>query len=169
MQLNFRTADEDVTVEVQPDGQEWRLLVSGKELSLSALQDGNGAWLVETEQGRRRLWVAVRGDERLVFCDGKVHTLRLPAAEHADEGEEPGAGPNLTADMPGKVVQVAVEVGQTVTAGQTLLIIESMKMETELAAAVDGTVATIHVTDGQVVGQGDALVDIQADASGENQ
>jgi len=53
-----------------------------------------------------------------------------------------------------------VDEGQAVRAGETVLIMESMKMETELTAAVDGTVATIHVTAGQVVGQGDALVDI---------
>ncbi len=163
MHLNFRADDEDVSVEVQPDGQDWQLKIDGQEVPLQALPDRDGAWLVETHQGRRRLWVAVRGDERLIFCDGKVHTLRLPDPEHADEDDQLGGGPNLVADMPGKVVQVMVEVGQAVTAGQVMLIMESMKMETELSAAVDGTVATVHVTGGQVVGQGDALLDIEVD------
>jgi biotin carboxyl carrier protein len=69
--------------------------------------------------------------------------------------------------MPGKVVAVKVAVGQAVEVGQTVLIIESMKMETELAAAVAGTVAAVHVRDGQVVGQGEALVDIQPAEAGE--
>ncbi len=160
MHLNFRADDEDVVVAVQPDGKDWLLNIDGQDVPLQASPDRSGAWLVETHQGRRRLWVAVRGDERLVFCDGRVHTLRLPDPEHADEDEQLGGGPRLVADMPGKVVQVVAAVGQTVTVGQTLLIMESMKMETELSAAVAGTVATIHVTDGQVVDQGDALVDV---------
>lgn len=160
MHLNFRADDEDVLVEVRPDGQDWQLTIDGQDVPLQAVRDRDGAWLVETHQGRRRLWVATRGDERLIFCDGRVHTLRLPDPEHADEEDQQGGGPRLVADMPGKVVQVVVEVGQTVEAGQTMLIMESMKMETELAAAVAGTVATVHVTDGQVVGQGDALVDV---------
>ena len=40
---------------------------------------------MDTHQGRRRLWVAARGDERLVFCDGQVHVLDLPDPDHADE------------------------------------------------------------------------------------
>ncbi len=160
MHLNFRADDEDVAVAVQADGEDWQLVIDGQEVPLQAVPDGSGSWLVETHQGRRRLWVAVRGDARLVFCDGKVHTVRLPDPEYADDDEQPGGGPHLTADMPGKIVQVTVNEGQTVTAGQTVLIMESMKMETEIAASVDGVVATIHITAGQVVGQGDALVDI---------
>lgn len=158
--LNFRAEDEEITVEVKPDGQDWQLTVAGSAVPLQAVPDGDGSWLVETHQGRRRLWVAARGDERLVFCDGRVHSLRLPDPERDDDEEQGVGGPNLTALMPGKVVQVKVTVGQQVTAGETLLIVESMKMETELAAMIDGTVATVHVVDGQVVGQGDALVDI---------
>ncbi len=160
MHLNFRADDEDVAIEVQPDGCDWRLKIDGQEVPLEAVPDRNGAWLVETHQGRRRLWVAVRGDERLIFCDGKVHTLLLPDPEHADEAEQTQGGPNMVADMPGKVVQVQVAVGQAVAAGEVMLILESMKMETELVAAVAGTVETIHVQDGQIVSQGDALVDL---------
>ena len=81
--------------------------------------------------------------------------------EHAEDDNLTRRGPNLTADMPGKVVQVTVTEGQQITVGQTVLIMESMKMETELVATVSGTVNRIHVTPGQVVGQGEALVDIE--------
>ncbi len=164
MHLIFRTDDEDVDVVVRPDGPDWQLTIAGQEVPLQATQDRQGVWLVETHQGRRRLQVAVRGDERLVFCDGKVHTLRLPDAEHADADNQPTGGPDLRSDMPGKVVQVLVTVGQEVTAGQTVLIMESMKMETELVASISGIVAAVHVADGQVVGQGAALVDITPSA-----
>ena len=70
----------------------------------------------------------------------------------------------------GRVVKkVLVEKGDRVTNGQAVIILESMKMETELAAAVDGTVAAVHVQDGQLVGQGDALVDIEPDPEDESE
>jgi acetyl/propionyl-CoA carboxylase alpha subunit len=158
--LNFRIDDEDVTVAVDPDGSDWRLEIGGRSVPLQATVDRDGSWLVETHQGRRRLWVAERGDERLVFCDGRVHILRLPDPSHDDEEAARIGGPHLTAHMPGKVVQVAVTVGQAVVAGQTVVIMESMKMETELTAAIDGTVAAVHVGSGDIVAQGAALVDI---------
>lgn len=169
MLLHFLSDDTKVAVDVNRDGEDWHLTVEGREVPLQARPDGAGCWLVDTHQGRRRLWVAVRGDERLVFCDGKVHTLRLHDPEHADQDEDLAGGPNLSAAMPGKVVAVKVTEGQPVEVGQTVLIMESMKMETELAAAVSGTVARIHVAAGQVVGQGELLIEVEpsAEATGE--
>jgi len=161
--LNFRSEDEMIPVDVSREGEDWCLAIEGRDVPLQAFREQGGSWLVDTHQGRRRLWVAIRGDQRLVFCDGKVHVLDLPDPELVDDEEMDSAGPGLFAAMPGKVVKVLVEKGDRVTSGQAVLILESMKMETELAAAVDGTVAAVHVQDGQLVGQGDALVDIEED------
>ena len=169
MLLNFRCLDEMITVEVNREGEDWCLAIEGRDVPLQAFKEQGGSWLVDTHQGRRRLWVTARGDQRLVFCDGKVHELDLPDPELADDDELESAGGGLFAAMPGKVVKVLVEKGDRVTSGQAVIILESMKMETELAAAVDGSVVGVHVEDGQLVGQGDALVDIEADPEGESE
>lgn len=161
MLLHFRIGEEEVPVEVTPDGEDWNVRLGGVDLPLQARCGRDGSWRVDTHQGRRRLWVAADGDERLVFCDGRVHRLRLPDPEHDDATDEGGAGPDLVADLPGKIVRVLVEPGQAVQEGQPLVIIESMKMETELLAALAGTVEAVHVAAGQVVAKGDPLVDIQ--------
>jgi 3-methylcrotonyl-CoA carboxylase alpha subunit len=165
--LNFRCDDEIVAVDVAVQGEDWRLVIAGQEIPLEAFKDLAGSWHVNTHQGRRRLWVAARGDQRLVWCDGKVHVLDLPDPEQADEEDLATGGPGIFAAMPGKVVKVLVEIGATVESGQAVLILESMKMETELTAAVNGTVGAIHVQDGQLVGQGDVLVEITPDPEGE--
>jgi biotin carboxyl carrier protein len=70
-----------------------------------------------------------------------------------------GAGPQtLTAPLPGKITHVAVNVGDTVAAGDTLLVIEAMKMENEMRAGAPGRVAEIRVRPGQAVNAGDVLV-----------
>ena len=160
MLLHFRADEQDTTVQVRRQDGRWMLTIEDQEIPLAADQDASGCWLVDTHQGRRRLWVAVRGDERLVFCDGRVHTFRLPDPEHDDGAEEAGGGPNVVAHMPGKVVRVLVRPGGVVKAGQTLVIMESMKMETDIAAPMDGVVETVRVNDGDVVAQGDLLVTI---------
>lgn len=60
--------------------------------------------------------------------------------------------------MPGKIIEVKVSVGQAVKAGDTLLILEAMKMQNEIAAPADGTVKAINVTAGQSVKVREALV-----------
>ena len=80
-----------------------------------------------------------------------------PAAKPAAPA---GAVGNISvkAPMPGTVVNVVVTAGQAVKAGEDLVFIEAMKMETPVKAPKDGTVATIEVSKGEAVDSGKVLV-----------
>jgi len=73
-----------------------------------------------------------------------------------------GTGPSrVTAPMPGKIVRVLVNAGDIVRARQPLVVVEAMKMENELRAGRDGTIAEVHVQEGASVDAGALLVVIQ--------
>lgn len=73
----------------------------------------------------------------------------------------PGVETAVKAPMPGLVVDVLAVEGQQITAGEVLVILESMKMENELRAQWDGTVQNVHVRPGDVAGQDQALITVQ--------
>ena len=80
----------------------------------------------------------------------------------ADDAGAGGSGPQrLVAPMPGKVVRVLVGPGEAVRARQPLVVVEAMKMENELRAGRDGTVAEIHAREGTSVDAGALLIVIQ--------
>jgi biotin carboxyl carrier protein len=134
--------------------------VDGRELAAMVRGGADGAVDLRVEGRAYRVYVARSGDERWAFVAGRTVRLRRrdPDLEAVDDAV--AAGPNLVADMPGKVVKLLVEVGASVAAGQPVIILESMKMETEFAAPVDGVVVKIHVEPGQVVAQAAPLLDI---------
>ena len=72
-----------------------------------------------------------------------------------DTGDTDGT---VTAPMPGTVISIAVTDGDTVSKGQTLLILEAMKMENEIMAPCDGTVQEVKISAGTSVNAGDILV-----------
>jgi biotin carboxyl carrier protein len=78
----------------------------------------------------------------------------------------PAGEATIQAPMPGLVVDVPVVEGQQITAGEVLVILESMKMENELRAEWDGTIRSVHVRPGDVAGQDQALVTMQWEAVG---
>ena len=79
-----------------------------------------------------------------------------------EEGAGSGSGPQrLVAPMPGKVVRVLVKAGDLVAARQPVVVVEAMKMENELRASREGTVAEIHASEGMSVDAGALLVVIQ--------
>jgi biotin carboxyl carrier protein len=76
-----------------------------------------------------------------------------------DDGGAAGSGPQrLVAPMPGKVVRLLVKVGDAVAARQPVLVVEAMKMENELRATREGTVAEIQVREGMSVDAGALLL-----------
>lgn len=80
-----------------------------------------------------------------------------PAAAPA-AAKAAGAGAvKVTASVPGKVLKVEASVGQSVKAGDNIIILEAMKMEIPVVAPQDGTVASIDVAVGDAVESGDAL------------
>ena len=81
-----------------------------------------------------------------------------PAAAPKAAAPVAGAGSvKVSAAVPGKVVKIVASVGQSVKAGDSVVIVESMKMEIPVVAPQDGTIASIDVAEGAAVENGDTL------------
>ncbi|HWQ33402.1 MAG TPA: biotin carboxylase N-terminal domain-containing protein [Blastocatellia bacterium] len=146
----------------------WRHL-TGESFEVTAFDRTSQARVLAFAQGRIRL--ELDGVQRLFhFTEVKDRLLihssfgdctitRLPRHPERQSAAEAGSH---NSPMPGQVVKILVEAGQRVAAGDALLILEAMKMEQTMRAAVDGVVESILVSAGQVVGPGEALVNIAA-------
>jgi propionyl-CoA carboxylase alpha chain/3-methylcrotonyl-CoA carboxylase alpha subunit len=101
-------------------------------------------------------------DRTLLFAGGDVFETVIDGwRESAGAAEEGGDGAVIS-PMPGKIVSVSVKAGDTVTKGQTLLVLEAMKMEHALAAPFDGVVAELSAEAGGQVSEGVVLVKLEA-------
>ncbi len=101
-------------------------------------------------------WVSTSGDMRWVFLDGDVFEIEVQR-----EGRRPRASlspGSLSAPMPATVVRVEVAPGTAVRRGDTLVILEAMKMELPIRALADGTVTAVHCRPGDLVQPGVALI-----------
>jgi 3-methylcrotonyl-CoA carboxylase alpha subunit len=137
----------------------WRVFTEAQSADV-ALQGGHENHFVLTLDGESHpVEAIVDGDTVHVHLDGRAYALRYrdPVELHATEKAE-GGHDIARAPMPGGVLAIMVAVGAAVRAGDTLLTIESMKLETAIKASRDGTVETIHVEPGQTFERDAALV-----------
>jgi 3-methylcrotonyl-CoA carboxylase alpha subunit len=95
------------------------------------------------------------GDEQFRVRRAPPPSLDAARADWATSGAA-----MLQAPMPGRIVRIAVRVGDEVTAHQPLVVIEAMKIESSVAAPRDGVVAVIHCTVGEAVSGGQVLVEL---------
>jgi len=89
---------------------------------------------------------------------GNLSFKKIPRLIVKDQFEDAKAGGLYKAHMSGKIVKVVVETGKSVQSGDTLLILESMKMETKIIALQDGVVKEIFVSEGNVVQDNEPLL-----------
>ena len=112
---------------------------------------------VQLSDGQRAR-VAKVGDDWWVHHGNRTHRLTL--VEPGSDTSESGEG-GLTAPMPGTVLDVMVQIGDLVSAGQTLLLMEAMKMEHKLVAPHDGKVVAVNCSAGGRVEQGVVLLEVE--------
>jgi biotin carboxyl carrier protein len=125
-------------------------------VSLELLDDDIYRLTVDGES--KEIVLARDGDLTHLHIDGASHTVRYvdPVLRHG--GDAVGGADIAQAPMPGVAIAVNVAEGAEVTLGTTLLVIESMKLETAIKAWRDGTIARVHVSVGQTFERGAPLV-----------
>jgi 3-methylcrotonyl-CoA carboxylase alpha subunit len=155
----LRCGDRSFEPAVRVTGDGFEVTVDGRtfELAIEPLSPG----IFRVREGRRAFVLHAVRDEGGVhaFWDGAAYTLAEEReGTRATNRPEPGG---LEAPMPGRVAAVRVTVGQRVTRGQELVVVEAMKMENALRAPHDGVVRAVLVTTGEMVAPGRPLLELE--------
>ncbi len=145
-----------VTLTPQPDGT-IRATVGDRAYSLTAAAI-DGGWRLTLDGESVRVYTAARGSERFVSLNGE--SFVLTAAEGRQRRGAAGGG-DLTAPMPGQVREVLAAAGDSVARGQTLLLLEAMKMEIRVSAPAAGRIKRLLVKAGDLVDRGQRLVEME--------
>ena len=154
-----------IPVEVTGEAGRYRVTVAGESLEVDARRVGESGWSLLL--GTASHWADLSEEDgvTVVSVDGEVHRIRVEEETRylirTRGGTAAASGQVLKAPMPGRVVLIEVSVGQRVSRGDGLVILEAMKMENEFRASGEGTVKEIRVQPGQAVNPGDVLIVIE--------
>ena len=134
--LTLRAGDRDYQVEVSGE----RVLVDGAPIPHDP-----------------RAYAITDGDRRLVFLEGEVYEFEVPRQGRRRSSAHHSS---LSAPMPATVVRINAQPGSAVKKGDTLLVLEAMKMELPVRASSDGTVTAVSCKEGELVQPGVVLVEM---------
>jgi biotin carboxyl carrier protein len=137
------------------DGTEYTANVEEKEDGKLAVTVNGKAYEVEVPGH-----VAAAPKVQPVKPAAAAAPVAAPAAAPAAPKKASGAGTAITAPLPGVITSIEVKEGDQVKAGQTVIVMEAMKMANNITAESDGTVKAILVQQGAQVQSGDALIEI---------
>jgi biotin carboxyl carrier protein len=161
MQHTFVIADTEHEAWLSRRGDAYVLHVTEQVMPVALAPAEGGGQLLSVGADTSRVLIAPDGDFVHVHLDGSTFTIRYvdPVQRY---GSHAGGGADDIAEapMPGVVIAVHVKEGQPVAAGETLMVIESMKLETAIKAWREGAVAAVHVGVGQAFQRGAPLLSL---------
>jgi biotin carboxyl carrier protein len=156
MKLNFN----HITLDISSSGKAFTLTVDDKAIQAEVLQAENGKLKLLIDGQHITAYVTSDNAKRWVTINGQTFVLTKSSGVRRGGHAHHAAG-ELTAPMPGQVRALNVSEGEAVTKGQTLLVLEAMKMEIRVHAPRGGVVRKLFVKEGQTVEREQILIEIE--------
>jgi len=160
VKLSFEYNSQSFTIDLVPSGNSYRATVGDKAVDVEVLRAKNGKLDLLIDGKRFTAYISSDNAKRWVTVNGRTFALTKSSGakrrsawhDHASE---------MVAPMPGLVRTINVSEGDAVTKGQTLLLLEAMKMEIRVQAPREGVVKRLFVKQGQTVEREQVLVEIE--------
>jgi len=153
------TPNQQFNITATPAGEGWRIQVDDRIITVEGVERLPEGLRIRMDGRWHMVYLSRAGQERWVSHQG--HTYRFQqAAVRGRRGQGGGAAGDgqLRAPMPGQVRAVQAAAGEAVTRGQTLMLLEAMKMEIRIQAPCEGVVEAVRAAAGQVVEKDEVLV-----------
>lgn len=159
--IQYEVQGKHCEVTVEPVGDDlWRIQVGQRTFMARVRAGDQGRLDLEIDGRRLRAYSTLSGKRRYIALDGDEWVLAKPdLSRRRGQTAGPDSG-ELLASMPGRVLDVLVAAGDSVKKGDTLVLLEAMKMELRITAPHDGSVARTLVQAGQVVERNQILVEL---------
>jgi acetyl/propionyl-CoA carboxylase alpha subunit len=158
----YRYRGERLVLTVQPEGLGWKVrLPDGTELHIHRATADENTLTLQTNAGVVQLFFVRTAQGVELQYRGRVYRFQRVEPLAGGVSQHSSAEGMLTAPMPGIITKVLVRQGDTVEAGQRLLVLEAMKTEQALRAPFAGVVARLNAREGDLVQEGTVLVEIR--------
>lgn len=160
--LRFKDGDAEITVIANLLENSYELEIEDRRVEVRGHFQADGRLAAEIGGHRVTASVIRHGTERHILGGHGTHQLELVDPL---EGRSTGGalGGRLSSPLPGRIVSISVAEGDSVSAGQTLMVIEAMKMEHAIVAPAAGTIEVVHFNEGDQVDEGAELLGLAAD------
>ena len=161
MKFSFEHNSQVIPVDLAPTGKSYRATIGEISVNVEILQAKDGKLDLLVDGERVTAYVSSDHSKRWVTVNGQTLLLsKSSGARQSGHGHHHAAG-ELTAPMPGQVRAVNVNEGDSVTKGQTLMLLEAMKMEIRIQAPQAGVVKKLFVQQGQTVEREQILIEVE--------
>lgn len=161
MRQSFQANDHLYEVSLEPQGQGFVASLNGETYSVEILDEKPGKISLLFNGNPREIYWAVDETGTWIGFEGCAFLLEKPSNKPTSRAAGKPSGESLRAPMPAQVRLVQATVGDQIEKGQTLMILEAMKMEIRIQAPISGKLVRLLVSEGQGVERNQILAEMR--------
>jgi biotin carboxyl carrier protein len=164
MTYNFKYNDQVYRISLEEDEKKTHFEFNGKKVPVEYQKIDNYIYSIILEGKSLCVGVRKNGKKVHVFFEGDLIELEAISERQKSSAAVSDSGAQvITSPMPSRVVKILKKVGDDVQAGEGVIVVEAMKMESELKSNIEGKVTEIKVEEGDAVESGTALVTLSSE------
>ena len=165
MEFEFKKGEKTHKLSVEKENGQYKAKIEDRNFKVDYYQNSPYCFSLLIGNKVYTVYIAENAEEKYVFLKGFSYRFK----EHVQEDRAKHASTDggfisdglISTPMPGKIVKVLVKEGDEVEEGQSLLILESMKMENDIASPFKGKVIKINIQTGDLAQPGESLIDLE--------
>ncbi len=164
MNYNFKYNDQVYRISLEEEEKETHFELNGKKLTVDYEKIDSHIYSIISEGRSLCVGILKNGKKVQVFFEGNLVDLEAISERQKSVATASDSGTQvITSPMPSRVVKVLKKVGDDVQVGEGVIVVEAMKMESELKSNIDGKVTEIKVEEGDAVESGTHLVSLTSE------
>lgn len=160
MRYRFQVRDAVYEIAIERQGDGYKATLNGQTFDFETLDIQPGQISLRFADRPVTVYWAADGNCKWLSLNGCFFKVEKPSPRQRRAASETGGGESVRAPMPAQVRALQVKEGEMVEKGQTLLLLEAMKMEIRIKAPAAGRIARLLVSSGQTVDKDQQLVEI---------
>ena len=151
--IPFELTDKDNNLEV---------IIDEKKYSVELVRIDSNLYSLICDGSTYTIAIQKQGKEISLFFKGDLFTYEIPSQRDKGGSENTSGIDKISAPMPGRVVKLLKSVGDIVTEGDGVVVVEAMKMESELKTTIDGKITEISVNEGDTLDLGAHILTVES-------
>jgi acetyl/propionyl-CoA carboxylase alpha subunit len=161
MQQRFQSGDEIYSVSIERSGSRGQAVIDGISYDVEILDEQPGQLSILFNGRPTIIHWAVDGEQKWISLEGCTYVLEKPSPRLVQRQVDTGSGDILRAPMPSQVRLLQASVGDWLEKGQSLMVLEAMKMEIRIQAPHPGRLIRLLVGEGQTVDRNQVLAEMR--------
>jgi len=163
MKYSLKIGKELINFELFPEDNGYRIETEEKKFKSELIKIDSNLYSMILNGKTYTIALKKEGKAIEIFYKGETFIFEVPSTRDKSALENASGIDKIVAPMPGRVVKVLKASGEKVAEGEGVIIVEAMKMESELKSSIDGTVTEVSAKDGDTVDLGAHLITVVAD------